>query len=81
MLKDEEYRYRIMCTGINPNRMNHTVYSLRGVGLCMALRAIYNTALCYFFSMNLFRYLDFADLKDFLYHIRHVHMIQRIQVT
>ena len=81
MLKYEECRYGTLCTGINLNGMNHTVYSLRGVGLCMALRAIYNTALCYFFSMNLFRCLDFADLEDFLYHVRHVHMIQRIQVA
>ena len=45
----------------------------------MASRAIYNTVLCCFFSMNLFRCLDFADLED--YHVRHVHMIQRIQVV
>ena len=81
ILKDEECRYRILCTGINLNGINYTVYSLRGVGLCMALRAIYNTALCYFFSMNLFRCLDFADLKDFLYYVRHLYMIQRIQVA
>ena len=31
--------------------------------------------------MNLFRCLDFADLEDFLDHVRHVHMIQRIQVA
>lgn len=31
--------------------------------------------------MNLFRCLDFADLEDFLYYVRHVHMIQRIQVA
>ena len=46
MLKDEECRYGIQCTGVNLNGMNHTVYNLRGVGLCMASRAIYNTALC-----------------------------------
>ena len=47
----------------------------------MASRAIYNSALCCFFSVNLFRCLDFGDLEDFLYHVRHVHMIQRIQVA
>lgn len=31
--------------------------------------------------MNLFRCLDFADLEDFLYHVRHVHMINQIQVV
>ena len=31
--------------------------------------------------MNFFRCLDFAELEDFLYHVRHVHMIQRIQVA
>ena len=82
MLKDEECWYGTSCTGVNLNGMNHTVYNLRGMGLCMASRASYNTALCYFFfSMNLFRCLDFADLKDFLYHVRHVHMIQRIQIA
>ena len=60
MLKDEECRYGTPCTGVNLNGMNHTVYNLRGVRLCLGSRAIYNTALCYFFSMNLFRCLDFA---------------------
>ena len=104
MLKDEECRYGISCTGVNLNGMNHTVYNLRGVRLYLGSRAIYNTALCYFFSMkpfqdnfhafialscclpcppqsNLFRCLNFADLEGFLYHVRHVHMIQRIQVA
>ena len=27
MLKDQEYRYGILCTGINLNEMNYTVYS------------------------------------------------------
>ena len=81
MLKDEECRYETPCTGVNLNKMNHTVYNSGVVGLCMASRAIYNTAFCFFFSMNFFRCLDFADLEDFLYHVRHVHMIQRIQVA
>lgn len=65
MLKDEECWYGTPCTGVNLNGMNHTVYNLRGMGLCMASRASYNTALCYFFSMNLFRCVNFADLKGF----------------
>ena len=81
MLKNEKYRYRAPYTGVNLNKMNYSVYNLRGVRLCMASRVIYNTALCYFFNINLFRCLDFADLKDFLYYIRHVHMIQRIQIA
>ena len=48
MLKDEECRYGTPCTGVNLNRMNHTVYNSRVVGLCMASRAIYNMAFCFF---------------------------------
>ena len=81
ILKDEEYRYGTPCTGVNLNGMNHTVYNSRVVGLCTASKAIYNTAFYFFFSMNFFRCLDFAELEDFLYHVRHVHMIQRIQVA
>lgn len=81
ILKDEECRYGTPCTGVNLNEMNHTIYNLRDMGLCIASRAIYNTALCYFFSINLFRCLDFADLEDFLYHVRYIYMIQRIQVA
>ena len=78
ILKDEESRYGTPCTGVNLNGMNHTVYILGGVGLCMASTTRRSAI---FFSMNLFRCLDFADLEDFLYHVRHVYMIQRIQVA
>lgn len=81
ILKDEEYRYRTPCTGVNLNGMNYTVYNLRVVELYTALRAIYKTAFYFFFSINFFRCLDFAELENFLYYIRHVHMIQRIQVA
>ncbi len=57
------------------------VYNTRDMGLCMASRVIYSSALCYFISANLFRCLGFGDLEDFLYHVCHVHMIRRIQVA
>ncbi|KAI4222359.1 MAG: hypothetical protein L6R40_008589 [Gallowayella cf. fulva] len=81
IMKNEIQEYGIPCTDVNLNGMIHRVYNLSGIGFCMASRAIYNSALCYFFSMNLFRCLDFGDLENFLYHVRHVHMIQRIQVA
>ena len=67
MLKDEECRYGTPCTGFSLNEMNYTVYNLRGVGLCMASRAIYNTALCYFAMLILRARIEdprFAGLTD-----------------
>ena len=81
ILEDEEHWYGEPRTGVNLNEMQHEVYNFRNVGFCMVSRAIYNTAICYFFSMNLFRCLDFDDLENFLQDVRHVHMIDKIQVV
>ena len=81
ILEDEERWYGEPRTGVNRNRMQHEVYNFRNVGFCMMSRAIYNTAIWYFFSMNLFRCLDFNDLENFLQDVRHVHMIDKSQVV
>lgn len=81
MRKNEFQEYGIPCTDIHLHGMIRRVYNIRGIGLCMASRAIYSSALCYLLSANLFRCLDFGDLEDFLYHVCHVHMIRRVQVA
>ncbi|KAF6238834.1 hypothetical protein HO173_003341 [Letharia columbiana] len=77
LFEDEERWYG----SVNLNGMQRDVYNFRNVGFCMVSRAIYNTAICYFFSMNFFRCLDFDDLENFLQDVRHVHMINKIQVV
>ena len=48
VLMNEECRYRILCTGINLNGINHTVYSLRGVRLYSVEGYLQHGALLFF---------------------------------
>ena len=81
MINNEIRKYEIFCTNVNLNEMIHKIYNIKNMKFCMTSKIIYNSIFCYFFNMNFFRCLNFENLKNFLYHVKHVHMIQKIQIA
>lgn len=67
-------RARVRCLDFRV-RVKRVLQRCTEVRLCILLGTIYNTALCCFFSINLFRCLDFAVLETFPYNVSQVHMI------